>query len=57
MDSLMVLGMDTRDTLLEDRDGDVDDFFFFFDFSSAYLHVADLDRPLCRYVLPPPCTS
>lgn len=51
MDSLMVFGMDTRDTLLDD--GPSDDLFFFFGLSSTYL-VADLDRPLCRYVLPPP---
>lgn len=57
MDSLMVLGMDAKDTLLEDDDESAaDDFFFFFGLSSTYLHVADLDRPLCRYVLllPPP---
>lgn len=51
MDSLIVLGMDTRDTLFEDDD-EADDFFFFFGLSSTYL-VADFDRPLCWYVLPP----
>lgn len=51
MDSLIVLGMDTRDTLFEDvDDGDADGFFFFFGLSSnAYFPVvADFDRPVCR---------
>jgi len=55
MDSLMVFGMDAKDTLLDDDESAVDDFFFFFGLSSTYLlHVADFDRPLCRYVLLPP---
>lgn len=53
MDSFMVFGMDTSDTLFDDEDGAPDDFFFFFGLSSTYL-VADFDRPLCRYVLPVP---
>lgn len=52
MDNLMVFGMDTRETLLDDTAAD--DFFFFFGLSSTYLHVADFDRPLCRYVFSPP---
>lgn len=51
MDNLIVLGMDTRDTLLEDDDdGDADGFFFFFGLSSStyFPVVADFDRPECR---------